>query len=144
PILLMTRVAHGVDRVAAQEFFLHVEAQHVTGKTRGLVFCVPIARNLSGVLLGHDDIENRLGGETRGKGAKSRGLDEMELGLSNRAIESFPCDWHSNAILLGPQSCGPTAYATTAPSPFSLSAWKCVTSASMTCWRLPSSTCGNW
>ena len=61
-----------------------LEAQDVSDVAGRWVFGVPVARDLGGVGLVEDGIEDRLAGR-RGESAAIRLLDEFELALADRA-----------------------------------------------------------
>src|SRR5690349_2645440 len=82
PILLVGSAAGILDRVARQETARDREARHVP---RAGGRYVPVARDLAGILLGQNRIENRLLGQPRREFAKPGSLDQLELLRADRA-----------------------------------------------------------
>src|SRR5262245_26178360 len=84
-VLLMNRGADGFDFVPTQKLRAYLKAGHEASPRPA--FGVPIARDLRGVFFIEDGIENRLMRQSRREFAIAAASDQIQLFLTDRAIE---------------------------------------------------------
>ena len=94
----MFRAAGCVDFIVAEQVTFGLKSQNITDETGTLVFGVPPVRNLSGVLLSQNRVEERLLRQTRWETAEPGHADEIKFRLAHRTVEShgFIGHWVQN------------------------------------------------